>query len=53
MAAEAVMPIDSKSRREIELMRRRKRSRLVKWCAISLLLMAAILQGMLLLAKMP
>jgi hypothetical protein len=45
--AQATTPFDSKSRRDIEILQRRHRARLMKWSAISLLLISLALAGML------
>jgi hypothetical protein len=49
--APTTIPIDSKSRREIEILRRRNRHRLMKWCAIGLLLTSLALAYMLYMSK--
>lgn len=51
--AETTNTIDSKSRRDIEILRRRNRSRLMKWCAIGFILLSLALAGILYLAKLP
>jgi hypothetical protein len=50
-AAQTTIPIDSKSRRDIEIQRRRNRTRLLKWCAIGFLLLSLVLAVILYLSE--
>ncbi len=52
-ATQTPTAIDSKSRRDIELLRRRNRYRLMKWCAIGFSLLAIVLTGIFFLMKQP
>ena len=52
-AADATTIIDSRSRREIDFLRRRNRSRLMKLCAIGFSLLSLALAAMLYLSKLP
>lgn len=52
-AADAATIIDSKSRRDIDTLRRRSRSRLMKLCAIGFSLLSLALAAMLYLSKLP